>query len=74
MLIEEDCPPTKDASSPAVEGPASWGSDVAGKVELVQSPKREDVEMREIQCVTENEPSAPATTAPDVPGKQCVNS
>lgn len=68
MLIEEDCPPTNDASSPAVEGPTTSGQDAAGEVELTQSPKREDVEMREIQCVTGFEPSAPATTASDVPG------
>lgn len=74
MLIEEDCPLTNDASSPAVESPTSSGLDVAGEVELTKSPKREDAEMIEIQCITGSEPSAPATTAPDVPGKQCVNS
>lgn len=70
MLIEEDVPPTNDASSPAVEGPTSWAQEVAGEVELTKSPKREDVEMREFQCVTGSEPTAPATTATDVPGKQ----
>lgn len=68
MLIEEDCQPTNDASSPAVEGQTSTGQDVAGEVQLTKSPKREDDEMREVQCVTGIEPSAPATTASDVPG------
>lgn len=73
MLVEEDYPSTNDASSPLVEGPTSSVPDVEEQVKPTQSPKRE-VEMREIQCVTESEPSSPASTAPDIPGKQCINS
>lgn len=72
MLIEEGCTPPNDASSPAVEAPTASGLDVVD-VEITQTPEQ-DVEMREIQCDTGSEPSAPATTAPDVPGKQCRNS
>lgn len=72
MLIEEDCPPSNDALSPAFGGPTSSGLDVAGELELTQSPKREDVEIGETQCAAGSEPSAPASTAPDVPGKQSI--